>query len=203
MERALRALQGATGARGDLGEANLRGLALLLDERPEEAKVVFEAILARDPDLTHARFNRGLTLLKLGDPVGASEDLEIVWKSDDQQLRPTAAFYLALAEQERLRLEEAEAWLAKAVALKPDFAPAHLARGTVLERMNQFEKAGRSYREALKLDPRSAIATLRFGVSAWRAGFRESALTHLRQVESMSPGSREAMEAQKYLLILE
>jgi tetratricopeptide (TPR) repeat protein len=141
--------------------------------------------------------------LKLGDPAGAVEDFVLVWQSDESSIRPSAAFHLALAEQERNRLNEAEKWLREAIRIKSDFAEAHLVLGTVLEREKRFEEAGRAYREVLALQPRSAIATLRFGVSAWRAGFKATAIAHLRRVESLAPGSREAMEAQKYLLILE
>jgi tetratricopeptide (TPR) repeat protein len=203
VDRALRALEGARGGSGDLAEANLKGLALLLSGRLEEAKVQFEAILKRDPSFLHARFNHGLTLLRQGDAIGAGTDFKAVWEGDMDSLRPVAAFHLALAEQSRNRLEQAKIWLDKAIAINPDFAEAHLVKGTVLERMQQFEQAGQSYREVLRIQPRSAVAMLRFGVSAWRAGFRDTALTSLRQVESLAPGSREALEAQKYLLIVE
>lgn len=203
IERALRALEGARGGSGDLAEANLRGLALLLAGRLEESKVQFEAILKRDPSFAHARFNHGLTMLRLGDAIGAIDDFAAVWESDVDSLRPVAAFHLALAEQSRNRLGDAKAWLDRALAIRPDFAEAHLVKGTILERMQEFEQAGRSYKEVLRVQPESAVAMLRFGVSAWRAGFRETALSSLRQVESMAPGSREALEAQKYLLIME
>lgn len=203
VKRALRALEGARGGSGDLAEANLKGLALLLADRTEEARAHFEGVLKRDPDFVQARFNRGLALLKLGDDDGAISDFKAVWESDFEALRPSAAFHAALAEQSRRRLSEAESWLARAIESNPDFAEAHLVRGTVLERMSRFEEAGRAYREVLRLQPRSAVAMLRFGVSAWRAGFRDTALNYLRQVESLSPGSREAMEARKYLLVLE
>lgn len=203
MDRALRALEGARGGKGDLSEANLRGLALLLADRTEEAKVQFDAILARDPAFPQARFNKGLTLLKLGDAPGAIADFTIVWESEEAALKAPAAFHIALAEQARQRLPEAEKWLLAATRVEPAFADAHLVRGAVLERMRRFEEAGRAYREVLALQPDSTIATLRFGVSAWRAGFRETAIAHLRRVESMAPGSREALEARKYLLIME
>jgi tetratricopeptide (TPR) repeat protein len=203
VDRALRALEGARGGRGDLSEANLRGLALLLADRVEEAKVQFDAILARDPSFVQSRFNKGLTLLRLGDSSGAIADFTMVWEGDDAPLKAPAAFHIALAEQSRQRLAEAEAWLVEAVRVDPSFSDAHLVRGTILERMRRFEEAGRAYREVLRIQPNSTIATLRFGVSAWRAGFRDTAITHLRRVESMAPGSREALEARKYLLILE
>jgi len=203
LTRALRALEGAKGGAGDLSEANLKGLALLLSDRLEEAKVQFDAILKRDPNFIQARFNRGLTLLRMGDAPGAVVEFEKVWQSDEAALRPAAAFHIALAEQSRERFAEAEKWLDEAIRVKPDFAEAHLVRGTILERTKRFEQAGRAYKEVLRIQPKSVIALLRFGVSAWRAGFRETAITSLRQVESMAPGSREALEARKYLLIME
>lgn len=201
--RALRALEGARGGSGDLAEANLKGLALLLADRTEEARELFDAVLKRDPEFTQARFNHGLSLLKLGHATGAISDFKAVWESDHESLSHAAAFHIALAEQSRDRLAEAEKWLGESVKAEPDFAEAHLVLGTVLERMGRFEEAGRAYREVLRIQPKSAIAALRFGVSAWRSGFRDTALTYLRQVESLAPGSREALEAQKYLLILE
>jgi len=203
LTRALRALEGAKGGAGDLSEANLKGLALLLSDRLEEAKVQFDAILKRDPNFIQARFNRGLTLLRMGDAPGAVVEFEKVWQSDEAALRPAAAFHIALAEQSRERFAEAEKWLDEAIRVKPDFAEAHLVRGTILERTKRFEQAGRAYKEVLRIQPKSVIALLRFGVSAWRAGFRETAITSLRQVESVAPGSREALEARKYLLIME
>jgi len=201
--RALKALEGAKGGSGDLAEANLKGLALLLAGRLEEARVQFDAILVRDPEFVQAHFNRGLTLLKLGDAPGAIEEFRTVWNAEGSAMKASTAFHIALAEQSRDRLTDAGKWLDEAIKINPDFAEAHLVRGTILERLGQFEKAGRAYREVMRIQPTSAVAMLRFGVSAWRAGFRDTALTSLRQVESLAPGSREALEAQKYLLIME
>ena len=49
----------------------------------------------------------------------------------------------------------------------------------------------------------SLPALLRFGICAHRKGFRDTALTYLRRVVEAAPSSAEAMEAQKYLVMLE
>jgi Tfp pilus assembly protein PilF len=44
---------------------------------------------------------------------------------------------------------------------------------------------------------------LRFGICAHRKGFRDTAISYLRRVVEAAPASPEAMEAQKYLVMLE
>lgn len=176
---------------------------MLLGGRIEEAAVHFGAILDRDPAFVQARFNFGLALLKQGDYDNAIKQFEVVVDSEETNLQAQAAFYQSLALLKKKDLSGAAEQLRVSTTIDPSFAPGHLALGTVLERQGDFEKAGRAYKKALTLEPKSVIATLRFGVSAHRAGFREAAITYLRRVELLAPGSREALEAQKYLMILE
>jgi Tfp pilus assembly protein PilF len=121
----------------------------------------------------------------------------------DTPLKARAAFHRALCAQATGNLDVAERLLRTAIAADADFVDAYLVLGTVLEARGKFEDAGQAYKEVLRSRPDSLIAMLRFGISAMRAGFTDTATTYLHRVVDTAPQSLEAVEAEKYLVLME
>lgn len=197
----------AAAARNDATNAsilNSRGVAELMNGKLDEAIVTFEKVLAIDPAFHEARFNRGIVLLRrraFGD--AAAEFLLVYEKSEARQLRARAAYHRAFAEDGRRETASAITWLERASAADPALSEAKLYRGVLLERQREFVKAGEAYREYLMDEPKSVVATLRFGVAAHRAGYPETARRYLKMVIDQAPQSVEAAEARKFLVMWE
>ncbi len=203
VERALKSLSGVRAGKGSAADQNVKGLALLLSGRNDEAIKIFDALVKADDTFVEARFNRGLALLKSRKFDAAAADFDHVMANDDQTLLAAAAFHRALCDDARGRIEDAAKALEAAIASDPEFTDAHLYLGIVLEKKGDCEAAGRHYREVLSRRPESLSALLRFGICAHRKGFRDTAVSYLRRVVEAAPSSAEAMEAQKYLVMLE
>ena len=182
----------------------LRGVALMLDGDTRKAIAVFDAIIAAEPDLVEARFNRGVALLKQGDSGGAATVFDKIAVDEKAgALRASASYHHALALDRLRRAAEAEVSLDRALALDPSFDSARLLLGSIRERRGQFEGAARMYLEYLRRNPDSALAALRLGVCAQRSGRPDVAVTYLRRAIEKAPLSPEATEARKFLVMWE
>lgn len=200
--RALKALPAVPSQGGsDAAQANLRGVAEMMNGRTERAMELFDAALAADANFSQARFNRGIAQLKLKRFSEAMQTLRPIAEDDENYLRAAAAYHLALALDQNGQPEVAEKWLEVALAADPGLDSALLFLGTVREKQKKFAAAGEAYREYMRRHPDSVVAILRFGVSAHRAGYHPTAKKYLRQVVELSPSSLEAAEARKFLVM--
>ena len=71
--------------------------------------------------------------------------------------------------------------LARAVALKPDYAPAHLIYGHALRQLGRAEAAREHFSRVAELEPRHPVGELNQGEMALSSGQFETARDHLRR----------------------
>lgn len=203
-DAALRQLEGATSTGSAPADVeNLRGLALMLDGKAQEATAAFDKALSLDPKHGPARLNRGIAALRGGDPAAAVIHLELVWSDPGSPLRAQAAYHRAIALDRLGKPADAEGWLARAVELDPALDSAVLYAGFLKERRGDVAGAARSYLDYLKKHPASAEAMLRLGLSAQKAGRIDVARLYLNRVIAAAPGSPQATEARKFLILWE
>jgi tetratricopeptide (TPR) repeat protein len=107
------------------------------------------------------------------------------------QINPNVAF-VHFAKAQLLaqvnRVEEAEASVLQAIALKWDDPSYYYFLGTLYERSGNFQKAKRVYRQALSIQPDSALSHFRLGVVLWeheRAA--KAAAAHLKRFIELAP----------------
>lgn len=203
-DRALKQLTAARGsATSSADRENYRGYALLMKGDSRAALAAFDDALEIDAKHTAAAFNRGITLLKLGDHKRASEQFAAVVADERSPYRALGAYHRAIT-LDRLRLpQEAESWLDRALDLDPKLDAATLYKGLLREQRGDSQAAGRAYLDYIRKHPDSTIAHLRFGMTARRAGRHDVARTYLEKVVKLAPESPEAIEAQKYLVMWE
>lgn len=168
-----------------------------------KALASFDAALAIQPNLSAARFNRAVVLLRLGQHAKASPEFEKLWADEKSSLRADAAYHNAIALDRLGRSADAEQWLSRALALDPKLDAALLYTGMLRERRGDLQGAGRAYLDYLKAHPDSVTAMLRFGLSAHRAGRPDVARSYLQRVIDKAPDSAEAIEARKFLVMWE
>ena len=201
---ALRQLEGVRAAGSSTAaNENMRGLAMMLAGDPKGAITVFDAVVAANPSMIEARFNRAVALLKLGENAKASTEFERIAFDEHNLLRATAAYHDALALDRMNRVGDALTWADRAIALDNNFDAAILLSGALHERAGQIEAAARSYHTYLERHPDSTAALLRFGICAQRAGRIDLARTYLQKVIKLAPESTDAAEARKFLVMWE
>jgi Tfp pilus assembly protein PilF len=147
----------------------------------------YERGLAVEPDNVELLNSLGFALFQQGKSTEAVVALEKAiavdpkhWKSHNN---------LALAAIDLGELEVAEAHYRESLAIKPQPA-IYNDLGFVLERQGLPDEAMTAYREAIKLDPKSATAQYNLGSSLARSGNLAEAERHLRSAVKMSPDSR-------------
>ncbi len=77
-----------------------------------------------------------------------------------------------------------------ALALDPDYAPAHVRLAEALERTGQFDAANRGYAQAARLDPANAHAHAGLGRLALAASDAHAAVRHLSRARELAPENR-------------
>ena len=189
----------------DLGEhaVNVRAIAKLMAGDDAGALADLEGAVAADPASPLLRYNRGMALLALGEWDRAAADFDVVAANESTDLNARAAYHRALVDLRLRQLPEAEKQLRRALHLDPLLPEARVLLGWVLERQKRWAEAGEEYKAFVADHPGATWAMVRFGVVALRAGFPDTARTWLRRAEQADPSSREAVEARKYLVMLE
>ena len=168
-----------------------------------KALTAFDGALKLEPSLSEARVNRGLALLHLGRFAESSAELQKAYADESSPVRADAAYHTAIALDRLGKPKEAEEWLDRALKLNAKLDAALLYAGMLRERRGDLQAAGRAYLDYLKAHPDSAVAMLRFGVSAQKAGSPDVAKSYLQRVIQLAPDSTEAIEARKYLVLWE
>ena len=85
------------------------------------------------------------------------------------------------------RPTEAIAELESAIAIQPDFAPAHCDLGLLLAGRNQFERAIQRYAESLRLNPHNADALNNWGAVLARQNRPAEARSKFKAALALDP----------------
>lgn len=126
----------------------LLGWAQMLQQRHDDALMLFQKVLQRDPNNALARVNMGYICLKKGIFGEAIEHLSRVMRLDnDRKATLYAHFYLGLVYLERDMYEDAEAFFRKTLALGPNLIEAYYELGRALWFGGDQEAARRTWRE--------------------------------------------------------
>ncbi len=98
-----------------------------------------------------------------------------------------AAQILFDSPEDPARVREAEAYLRRAISLRPDLAPAQYDLGLALAAQRRYGEAEAAYREFIRLEPGSAEGPATLGLLYMDLARYEEALPLLRQAIAMAP----------------
>ena len=125
----------------------LLGWAQMLQQRHDDAMLLFQKVLLTDPNNALARVNMGYICLKKGIFGEAIEHLSRVVRLDnDRKATLYAHFYLGLVYLERDMYEDAEAFFRKTLALGPNLIEAYYELGRALWFGGDQDGARRTWR---------------------------------------------------------
>jgi tetratricopeptide (TPR) repeat protein len=173
------------------------GEALLEAERPSEAirhlRRAFDAGVRVDQvgyDLVRA-------LGAAGDRLGAIGVLRTVRPAREDDAQRWAA--LGQLAVQLVEPDLADMFCRRALAVQPDFAPAHATLGIALNLRSQWTEAARELTEAVRLDPRDANAHIDLAVADASMGRRADARLHIKQALQLEPTSERGKRLQQAL----
>jgi tetratricopeptide (TPR) repeat protein len=133
---------------GDAQAEALLGWAQMLQEKHDDALLVFQRVLLRDPSNSLARVNVGYICLKKGIFGEAIEHLSRVIRLDnDRKATLYAHFYLGLVYLEREMYEDAGSFFRRSLALGPNLIEAYYELGRAQWFGGDPEAARRTWRD--------------------------------------------------------
>jgi tetratricopeptide (TPR) repeat protein len=130
----------------------LDGLVLMRMARPIEAAQRFARARALDPASLAARVKQADALLDAGDTATARDACAEL--AADPRTEPFGRFGLGRLAAEARRHDEALRELDRALALVPDFGPAHYARARSLRALGRLDEAAQALARHTELGPR-------------------------------------------------
>ena len=132
----------------DAGAYLGRGILMLNHGAPERALPDFGKAIELDPALITARYNRGLAFLQLGQHELAEVDFSAVIRRNPQD----AGAYLNRGRARAARGRAgARSDFDRAIALKPEWAPAWYMRGRFLDSAGAVDEANADFMRAYQL----------------------------------------------------
>ncbi|OYV69212.1 MAG: hypothetical protein B7Z72_07740, partial [Gemmatimonadetes bacterium 21-71-4] len=126
----------------------LLGWAQMLQEKYDDALLVFQQVLIREPTNALARINVGYICLKKGIFGEAIEHLSKAIRLDnDRKATLYAHFYLGLVYLERDMFEDAQTFFQKTIALGPNLIEAYFELGRAYWFNGQRDEAMQAWRD--------------------------------------------------------
>jgi protein O-GlcNAc transferase len=167
------------------------------------AHALYRQTLAADPDHLGSLYFLGILAIETGRPADA---IDVLTRVVARREAPDAHYHLALALQAERRLDTAETHYRKAVAIKPDYAEAHMNLGNVLAEQGRRLDAAHNnlgvmaaargalpeaiahYRRAVAARPGFVEAHNNLGLAFARRGDADAAVASLRHALALRPG---------------
>jgi len=154
-----------------------------------QAARLYRQVLSLDPRDEAACGNLAIIAAQQGDLAGAER---LFRQALDLRPNPEGFNNLGTLLQQQGRAAEAIAAHQRAIALRPDYAAAHLALGNALKQQGDLDAALAAYRDAVRLNPTAAEAHNNIGVVLQRQGKPDEALAAYRETAALQPAYAQA-----------
>jgi len=171
-----------------MGVERLRGKALYLKGKFEDADNAFQKAIAQDPDDKESVQLRGVTLFRIGKPAAAIPLLEHSHENLTN-LNLDGTYVLALCYLNVHRYDEARHSFAALYRLQADSAPAYLLLARMLMRWQNSPTAQEMAQKAVSLNARLPGAHLLLGQVALGQGKLDEALSEFEREAAINPMS--------------
>jgi arylsulfatase A-like enzyme/Flp pilus assembly protein TadD len=174
----------------DLDQAIHQGVELYQHKRIAEAEQVFERILERRPDMTHAHRHLAALRWESGRPAAAIATLEHAMKvgASDAALQAQLGIYLAEAGRPAVAIPLLEAITA---GTTPDIDAVN-ALGIAYGRAGRLDRAVAAFEQVAALDPTNAMAYENIGSTRLRQRDAGAARAALERAVALNPRSARA-----------
>jgi protein O-mannosyl-transferase len=180
----LKHLYKAIEIRPEYAEAHCNiGVALAAEGKTDDAIAQYEQAIHIKPRLAEAQLGLGIALA-----TRARQQADAA-----SRVRPDAPERAKLEAAAQENSAAAISRYNEAIALKPDFAEAHLGLGIILADKGQIDKAIPEFREAIRIDGDSASAHYFLGKALAAGGHAEEAVSELSTSLRLEPHNADTM----------
>ena len=174
----------------EVAELIKKGVALHQQGHLAQANVIYQQVLAKQPNHFDALHLSGVISLQSKNPAQAAQ---LIGKAIEVNPNDASAHCnCGVALKELSRLEDALVSYGKAIAIKPDYADAYNNRGNALKGLNRLEEAVASYEKAIAMKPEYAEAHTNRGVVLRDLGRLNEALADHDKAITIKPDYAEA-----------
>jgi len=177
------------------------GIAEQSDSKNDDAQKSFERALELDGASAPALAYLGSTYAERGQYAQAAAFYERAIAADPNQAVP---YYLAadvLLKQPEVDAPRVEKYLARAIELEPDFAPAHLALARLDVRAERWPQAAAEFERVIRLDPQSAEAHYQLARVYVRLKRTQDAERELAAFKQLSDAQKQQRETDRRELL--
>jgi Tfp pilus assembly protein PilF len=177
------------------------GIAEQSDSKNDDAQKSFERALELDAASAPALAYLGSTYAERGQYAQAAAFYERSIAADPNQAVP---YYLAadvLLKQPEVDAPRVEKYLARAIELEPDFAPAHLALARLDVRAERWPQAAAEFERVIRLDPQSAEAHYQLARVYVRLKRTQDAERELAAFKQLSDAQKQQRETDRRELL--
>jgi tetratricopeptide (TPR) repeat protein len=185
-EEAVQELSGAGSSDSAPAEiAFVVGLALIQDQRFDDAGQVYSEILHMDPDFPEVYSRLSMTSLETGDPEEALRQA----RAAIERLPNNATAHLnaGLALKAMRNFDGAKSELQIALRCSPDYVRAYEHLGLLLSDMGAYDEAIAQYKKAVTLEPGDALAHYNMGVAYGDKNDEVAAIREYRIAKRLAP----------------
>jgi protein O-GlcNAc transferase len=173
------------------------GIAEQSDGKNEDAQKSFEHSLELDPRSAPALAYLGSAYSERGQYAEAVAFYERAIAADTSLAVPYYLAADALLKQPEVDAPRVEKYLARAVELEPDFAPAHLALAKLDVRAERWPQAAAEFERVIRLDPQSSEAHYQLARVYVRLKKTEEAQRELAAFKQLSDAQKEKRETDR------
>jgi tetratricopeptide (TPR) repeat protein len=166
----------------------------------DEALALYATAISAYPDNPDLLYNRALFVVELGDFAWMERDLLKLLEKDPDHADALNALGYTLADRNE-RLDEAFAYVARALKLRPDSAAILDSMGWVLYRQGDLAQATSYLRRALQLNQDDEIAA-HLGEVLWMSGKKDEAVRAWRDAQEIDSQNAVLMETLERLNIV-
>jgi len=169
----------------------------------EKARTNLEQALELNPQYPEANEFMGMMLLDEGKYDQAISFLKIAAANDRYRLAYEAWNNIGWIYLQQGKLQDADAALARSLALNPKFCFAHCNLGELRAKQKNYAAAYAEYQKAIELCPDLARARRLLGLEYTRQGKRQSACAEFSlALKNAAPDSEDARSSEQYLKVL-
>jgi Tfp pilus assembly protein PilF len=173
------------------------GIAQMGDGKSDDARKSFERALELDPRSAPALAYLGSTYGERGQYAEAASYYERAIAAAPNSAVPYYLAADALLKEPEVDAPRVEKYLARAVALEPDFASAHMALAKLYVRGERWPEAAAAFERVTRLDPDSAEAHYQLGRVYVRLKRGPEAQRELERFKQLSEAQKEKRETDR------
>ena len=181
---------------------NALGLAYFMKGNLQDASGYLQRCLAINPTFSEARNNLGMVYQEQGYLDKAQQEYRMAAADKNYNSRELPYYNLARLYLVAEKYQDALDHVQKAIELNKNLAMAHNLKGSLHERLNQFDEAIESYTQAVKIDPLSIDFSYDLAVAYFKNENFEKAKEIFEKISNKATDSEMKEKINQYLKLI-